>query len=55
MKVVYFNGITEMGSTIQNARVIVSEDCTMRQLVNAIKDQGYVMFQLPTMKVYAHV
>ena len=47
---VYFNGVTEMGCYIQNAMVVLPEDYTMSQLVNAIKEAGYKMFMLDTMK-----
>ena len=55
MKKIYFDGITEMGSSIKDAMVILPEDYTMNQLVSEIKALGYKMFKLNTMKVYAEV
>lgn len=55
MTKIYFYGITEMGSCIQDAMVVVPEDYTMNQLVQAIKAAGYKMFKLNTMKVFAKV
>lgn len=53
---VYFDGITaEYGGYIQNACVVLPEDYTMHQLVTAIKLDGYKMFRLPQMKVFAEV
>lgn len=52
---VYFDGITEMGCSIKNAMVTVSDDWTMNEIVEAIKDQRYIFFKLPTMKCYAPV
>lgn len=47
---VYFDGQRESGAYVQNAMVVLNEDWTMNQLVNAIKDAGYVSFCLDTMK-----
>lgn len=55
MKKVYFDGITEMGCVIKNAMVVVPEDCTMNQMVNAIKANGYKMFMLETMKRFVEI
>ena len=55
MKKVYFDGITEMGCVIKNAMVVVSEDYTMNQMVKAIKDNGYKMFKLDSMKRFVEV
>lgn len=52
---VYFDGITEMGCIIKNAMVVVPEDYTMNQMVNAIKDARYKMFKLDTMKRFVKV
>lgn len=53
---VYFDGITAAyGSYIQNACVILPEDYTMLQLVSAIKLNGYKMFKLHSMNVFAKV
>lgn len=50
MTKVYFDGVTkEYGSYVQNACVILPEDYTMTQFINAIKDR-YQMFKLPSMK-----
>ena len=55
MKKVYFDGITEMGCVIKNAMVVVSEDYTMNQMVKAIKENGYKMFKLDSMKRFVEV
>lgn len=55
MTTVYFDGITEMGSCIKNAMVVLPEDYTMNQLVKAIKENGYMMFMLPTMKRFMKI
>lgn len=52
---VYFDGITEMGCSIKNAMVDVPEDWTMNQMVNAIKEAGYKMFKLDTMKRFVEI
>lgn len=52
---IYFDGITEMGCVIKDAMVVVNEDYTMTQLVNAIKANGYKMFKLNTMKIFVAV
>lgn len=52
---VYFDGITNMGCCIKNARVEVNEDYTMRQIVNAIKEAGYQMFKLDSMNRFVKV
>lgn len=52
---VYFDGITEMGCVIKNAMIIVPEDYTMHQMVNAIRAQGYKMFMLNNMKRFVKV
>lgn len=52
---IYFTGITEMGCCIQNAMVVVPEDYTMNQMVQAIKAAGYKMFMLNTMKRFVEV
>lgn len=49
---VYFDGITEMGCVIKDAMVVVPEEYTMNQMVKAIKDEGYKMFKLNTMKIF---
>lgn len=53
MKKVYFDGILEMGSSIKDAMVVVSDDWTMTELTKAIKEAGYTMFKTNTMKRYA--
>lgn len=55
MKKVYFTGITEMGCCIKNACVIVNEDYTMNQLVLAMKNAGYTMFMLQSMKRFVKI
>lgn len=55
MTKVYFNGITEMGSCITNAMVVVPEDYTMSEIVRAIKANGYRYFLLEGMRRYAEV
>lgn len=52
---IYFTGITEMGCCIQNAMVVVPEEYTMNQMVQAIKTAGYKMFMLNTMKRFVAV
>ena len=52
---VYFTGITEMGCCIYGASVFVPEDYTMNQMVQAIKEAGYKMFMLNTMKRFVAV
>lgn len=47
---VYFDGQRESGAYVQNACVWLNEDYTMLQLVNAIKESGYVSFMTDTMK-----
>lgn len=47
---VYFDGERESGAYVQCASVILNEDWTMLQLVNAIKEAGYISFCLDTMK-----
>ena len=46
---IYFDGQTTSGAYVQNAFVLVSEDYTMRQLVNAIKEKDFVTFKTRTM------
>lgn len=55
MTKVFFYGITEMGCYIQNAMVVVPKDYTMNQLVKAIKENGYKMFKLDSMKRFVEV
>ena len=55
MKRIYFDGMTEGGSYIQSASVLVPEDYTMLQLVQAIKACGYIKFKTKTMRVLANV
>lgn len=52
---IYFEGITEMGCVIQNAMVVLPEDWTMYQLVKAIKENGYKMFRLSTMRRFVEI
>ena len=52
---VYFNGVLTCGAYIYGACVEVPEDYTMRQLVNAIKEAGYIQFMLDSMKILAYV
>jgi hypothetical protein len=52
---VYFDGERESGAFVQGASVTVSEDYTMRQLVNAIKEAGYISFVTETMRRLAKV
>ena len=52
---VYFDGQRESGAFVQGASVTVNEDYTMRQLVNAIKEAGFVTFATDTMKRLAKV
>lgn len=47
---VYFDGQLECGAYVQNACVILHEDYTMRQFVNAVKEAGYVSFMTRNMK-----
>lgn len=46
---IYFDGQTTSGAYIQNAFVWVSDDYTMLQLVNAIKENDFVSFKTRTM------
>lgn len=46
---VYFDGMTKMGSYIQNACLMFNEEPTMCELVIRLKEEGYVMFRLPHM------
>lgn len=54
MKTVYFNGELNVGcggaAYIQGASVNVPDDYTMTQLVNAIKEAGYISFMTDSMK-----
>ena len=52
---IYFDGVTEMGCVIKNAMVVLPEDYTMNQMVKAIKEAGYKMFMLNTMKRFVEV
>ncbi len=53
---VYFDGITaEYGCNVQGAMVVVNDDWTMTELVNAIRESGYCMFMLNSMRRYAEV
>lgn len=52
---IYFTGITNIGCVVQNAIVFVPEEYTMNQINKAIKESGYIMFMLPSMKVFAEV
>lgn len=55
MERVYFTGITNGGCCIQGAMVVVRKDCGMAELVRAIKNDGYKMFMLDTMRRFATV
>ena len=46
---VYFDGVTEMGSYIQNACLVFNEEPTMCGLVIRLKEERYTMFRLPHM------
>ena len=47
--------VTEMGCTVYTS-INVPEDYTMAQVVEAVKNSGYVMFRLlDTMKVFVKV
>lgn len=50
MKKVYFDGVLDCGAYIQNAMVVLPEDCGMAQLVREIKNLGFVSFKLDSMK-----
>ena len=52
---VYFDGQLNCGAYVQNAYVILNEDYTMRQLVNAIKDAGYASFMTRTMRTLVEI
>lgn len=52
---VYFDGQRESGAYVQGAMVVVNEDYTMNQLVNAIKEEGYVSFMTDTMKILVKI
>jgi hypothetical protein len=52
---VYFDGERESGAFVQGASVTVNEEYTMRQLVNAIKEAGYISFATETMRRLAKV
>ena len=54
MKKVQFYGITESGCGCY-ASVIVPEDYTMNQLVNAVKAAGYIGFRTNTMNVIVYI
>ena len=55
MTKVCFTGITNMGCCIYGCEVFLPEDWTMNQLVKELKEQGYKMFMLNTMKRFAEV
>lgn len=55
MKKVYFNGVLKCGAYVQDACVIVSCDCTMNELVKAIKEAGYTQFMTGGMSRLAEV
>lgn len=46
---VYFDGMTKMGSYIQNACLVFNEEPTMCGLAIRLKEEGYTMFKLPHM------
>lgn len=46
---VYFDGVTKMGSYIQNACLVFDEEPTMCGLVIRLKEEGYTMFKLSHM------
>ena len=52
---VFFNGVLNCGAFIYGASVIVPEDYTMLEIVNAIKEAGYKEFMLPSMRRLARV
>lgn len=55
MERVYFTGITNSGCCIYGAMVEVRKDYGMAELVRAIKNDGYKMFMLDTMRRFATV
>lgn len=52
---VYFDGQLECGAFIKNASVEVPEDYTMNQLVQAIKNRGFISFMTATMNVLVEI
>ena len=52
---VYFTGILNCGACIYGAEVEVREGYGMSELVRAIKEAGYKMFKLDSMRVFAKV
>lgn len=52
---IYFDGITERGSVIKDAMVILREDYTSNQLVNEIKEGGFQYFMLPSMRRFVKI